>query len=328
MNKKQTILSGMRPTGDLHIGHYFSVLKNWTKLQDEHKCFYMIADLHALTTLDDTRNIKNNSINMAALWIASGLNPKKSTLFIQSDVSEHSELAIILSMLSPISMLELNPTYKEMRDEHPKFNTLGLLAYPVLQASDILLYKASRVPIGKDQEPHLELARELAKRFNNHFKNIFVEPKALFEKVHKIMSLQDPFKKMSKSHREDSYISLLNSPDQIRQKIKRAVTDSGSEIKFMPKERPALANLITLFELVSGIGAKDIEKKFKGKGYKEFKESLAEEIIQMLAPIQERYNNLMKDPEKIQKILNSGSLDAKKIASETLIETKKAIGLN
>lgn len=328
MNKKAIILSGMRPTGDLHIGHYFGVLKNWIRLQDEYKCFYMVADLHALTTLDDTKNIKHDSIKTAALWIASGLDPKKSTIFVQSSVSEHSELAIILGMLSPIAMLERNPTYKEMQKEHPKFHTLGLLSYPVLQSADILLYKASYVPIGKDQEPHLELARELAKRFNHHFHgNYFIEPKALFEEIPKIMSLQDPFKKMSKSHKEDSYISLLDDSSAIHKKIAKAVTDSGSEIKYAPNKKPALANLITLYSLASEKPIKAVEKKFANKGYGEFKKELAEQIDKVIKPIREESQKLIKDSKKIQKILNDGSSEAKKVASKTLNEAKKAIGI-
>lgn len=330
---KPIILSAMRPTGELHLGHYFSVLKNWVKLQNSYRCFYMIADLHALTTFENTAQIKNNGVKMAALWLAAGLDPKKSTIFVQSEIPEHSELAIILGMISPLSLLELNPTYKEMKEEHPKSNTLGLLAYPVLQAADILLYKAERVPIGKDQEPHLELARELARRFNRRFSpkggtngEIFKEPAALFEKTPKIMSLQNPAKKMSKSADENSYISLLDSPEKIRHKIKRAVTDSSREIK-SSAQKPALSNLIALYRLASDKSVKEIEKKFKGLGYKEFKEELAEEIIGFLTPLQKRYQKLMENPAKIREILENGSKTAQKIAHQTLQEAKKAIGI-
>ena len=333
IKRKSIILSGMRPTGELHLGHYFSVLKNWIELQNSYRCFFMIANLHALTTFEETAQIKKNTIKMAALWLAAGLDPKKSTLFVQSEVPEHSELAVILGMISPLSLLELNPTYKEMKMEHPKSNTLGLLSYPVLQAADILLYKAERVPIGKDQEPHLELARELAHRFNHRFSpkkgingEIFKEPAALFGKTAKIMSLQDPAKKMSKSADENSYISLLDSPEKIRHKIKRAVTDSGREIKYSA-QKPALSNLITLYQLAADKSREEIEKKFKGFGYKEFKEKLAEEIIGFLTPLQKRQQKLMKNPDKIRKILENGSKTARKTAGRTLAEIKKTIGI-
>lgn len=323
----------MRPTGELHLGHYFSVLKNWVKLQDFYRCFYMIADLHALTTFEDTAQIKKNTVKMAALWLAAGLNPKKSTLFIQSKVPEHSELAVILGMISPLSLLELNPTYKEMKAEHPKSNTLGLLSYPVLQAADILLYKAERVPIGQDQAPHLELARELARRFNRRFSpkggiggEVLKKPAALFEKTAKIMSLQDPTKKMSKSADENSYISLLDLPEKIRHKIKRAVTDSGREIKYSA-QKPALSNLIALYQLAADKNREEIEKKFEGLGYKEFKKEMAEEIIGFLTPLQKRYQKLMENTDKIRKILENGSKTARKIANRTLAEIKKTIGI-
>jgi tryptophanyl-tRNA synthetase len=327
MPKKPTILSGMRPTGTLHLGHYFSVLANYVKLQSDYDCHYMIADLHALTTLEKSENMRRDTLNMVALWIAAGIDPQKSVVFRQSDVMEHAELSVILSMLAPISMLELNPTYKEMKEEHPKFNTLGLLSYPVLQAADILLYRAVGVPIGKDQEPHLELARELARRFNARFGKTFIEPKAILERVAKVASLSDPQKKMSKSHSADSYITLLDTPEEIRRKIKRAVTDSGTTIEYLPEEKPALSNLVMLYHLVSDLPIKEIEKKFVGQGYKEFKECLAEEIISLLAPIQARHAELMRDPKKLEKILADGAERARLVAAKTFAEAKTAIGI-
>lgn len=324
---KQIVLSGMRPTGELHLGHYFSVLKKWIEIQEKHNCFYVVADLHALTTLESTKNIKENSLKMAALWIAAGLNPKESTIFVQSLIPEHGELNTIFSTLLPSSMLELNPVYKEMKAENPKAGTFGLLNYPVLQAADILLYKAEAVPVGKDQEPHVEITREIARKFNNKFGKLFPEPKALFEKVPKIYSLEDPTKKMSKSHGADSYISLLDSPETIIKKIKRAVTDSGKEIKYEPKTKPALSNLLTIFSLVSEKPLKTVEKEFTGKGYAEFKAALAQEIIKFLKPIQKEYNKLIKNPKKIENILKTGSTKAQKTAINTLSQAKRAIGL-
>jgi tryptophanyl-tRNA synthetase len=324
---KPTILSGMRPTGTLHLGHYFSVLANWEKAQDDFDCFYMIADLHALTTLEKSENVRSDVASMAALWIAAGIDPQKSVIFRQSDVMEHAELAVILGMLAPLGMLELNPTYKDMKEEHPKFNTLGLLSYPVLQAADILLYKATAVPIGKDQEPHLELARELARRFNARFGKVFVEPKAILDKVTKVASLADPEKKMSKSHSADSYITLLDTPTEIRRKIKHAVTDSGTRVEYKPAEKPALSNLVMLYHLASDLSIKEIEETHAGLGYKEFKENLAEAIIAKLTPLQARHTEIMSDKKQLEKILDAGAEKARAIAAKTLAEAKTAIGL-
>ena len=191
----------MRPTGILHIGHYFGVIPEVLKVQEiADTLLVMIADVHALTTLEDSSNLKENSLILASTYLASGIDPEKSIIFLQSQIPEHAELSTLLSMVSPVSMLELNPVYKEKKEEHPKNNNLGLLAYPVMQAADILVYKASLVPIGKDQLPHLELAREIARKFNSRFGEIFQEPKAILQKESKMLSLQNPEKKMSKSH--------------------------------------------------------------------------------------------------------------------------------
>lgn len=264
---------------------------------------------------------------MTALWLAAGLDPKKSTIFVQSAVPEHGELNVIFSTLLPTAMLELNPTYKETLAEHPKAGSFGILNYPVLQAADILIYKASLVPIGKDQEPHIEIAREIARRFNHRFVKTFPEPHAFLEKIPKIFSLSDPIKKMSKSHGPDSYIALLDDPKKIRKKIGRAVTDSGREIIYDPLKKPAVSNLLNIDHLVSGKPIKALEKQFKNKGYAEFKKALAEEIIKMLAPIQARFQKIIKEPKKIEAVLKNGSQEARKVAQKTLAEVKSKIGL-
>lgn len=324
---KEIVLSGIRPTGEQHIGNYFGAVRQWVSIQNKYDCYFMVADLHSLTTLETTKNIKEKTIEMAGTWMAAGLDPKKSTIFLQSAVPEHGELASIFATLLPVSMLELNPTYKETLAEHPKAGSFGILNYPVLQAADILIYKASRVPIGKDQDPHLEMAREVARRFNNRFGKIFPEPKSLFDEVPKIYSLKVPDKKMSKSHGPDSYIALLDSPDKIRKKIKGAVTDSGSEIKYDELNRPAVSHLLDIFHLVSGRGVKEIEKKYKNSGYAEFKSDLADAIIAHLAPIQKKYKTLAKNPKKIEKILKDGSERARIVAQKTMAEVKSKIGL-
>lgn len=326
-SQEKIVLTGMRPTGVLHIGHYLSVIPELLKLQNEADgLFLMIADLHALTTLEDSKNLAKNSLILANTYLASGIDPNKTIIFLQSQVPQHAELANIFSMITPVSMLELSPTYKEMRVEHLKNNNLGLLAYPVLQAADILIYKATHVPVGKDQAPHIELAREIARRFNNRFGKIFPEPKTILQKESKILSLQDPKKKMSKSHKEESFISLLDSPEVIRKKIKIAVTDSGTEIKYDEKNKPAISNLLTIYSLFSGKSVEEIEKNYKNKNYTEFKKDLAEVITEEIEPLQKKYKELEKNPEHTKSILTEGAKKAKKISSETMKETHEKVG--
>ncbi|MEK7599359.1 MAG: tryptophan--tRNA ligase [Patescibacteria group bacterium] len=324
---KEIVLSGIRPTGELHFGNYFGAFKKWLEIQDQYRCFWMVADLHSLTTLENTKDLKKTAYEMTALWLALGLDPEKSTIFLQSGVAEHGELNAIFSTLLPVAMLELNPTYKEMTASHPKAGSFGLLNYPVLQAADILLYKTSKVPVGKDQEPHIEITREIARRFNRRFGRLFPEPQAIFEKIPKIYSLADPAKKMSKSHRPDSYIALLDQPAEIRRKIRAAVTDSGQEIIYNPVKKPAISNLLNLYHLVSGGQIKKIEEKFKNKGYAEFKKDLAEKIIKFLAPIQKRFEQIIKNPKKIEAVLKNGSEKAGREAQKTMKEVKNKIGL-
>ena len=335
----------MRPTGILHIGHYFGVIPEVLKVQEiADTLLVMIADVHALTTLEDSSNLKENSLILASTYLASGIDPEKSIIFLQSQVPEHAELSIILSMVSPVSMLELNPVYKEMKEDHPKNNNLGMLAYPVMQAADILLYKISTVPIGKDQLPHLELAREITRKFNSRFGETFPEPKAILQKESKILSLQNPEKKMPKSHEEKSRIGLLDSPETIREKIKAAVTDSGSEIKYDAQNKPAISNLLTIYSLFSGLPAgplrrsvseasrqagksiAELEKEYGGKNYSVFKNDLAEIIIKSLSPIQKKYKELSANPDYLKKVLRDGAEKAKTIASQTMREVRSKIG--
>ncbi|MBI2038742.1 MAG: tryptophan--tRNA ligase [Candidatus Niyogibacteria bacterium] len=323
--KKEIVLSGMRPTGELHLGNYFGALKRWAGIQSDHECYWMVADLHSLTTLESTADIEKKTIEMTALWLAAGLDPKKSSVFLQSAIPEHGELASIFATLLPVSMLELNPTYKEMTEAHPRSGSFGLLNYPVLQAADILLYKATRVPVGRDQEPHIEITREIARRFNNRFGEFFAEPHALFEKIPKIYSLKDPTKKMSKSHSPDSYIGLLDDADTVREKIMGAVTDSGNEIVYDPESKPALAHLIELLHLASGQAVEAIEKEYKSAGYANFKKAVAESISGLLSPIQERFRSYK--PADVKGVLAEGTAKARTVAQKNLGDIKEKIGL-
>ncbi|MEK7650085.1 MAG: tryptophan--tRNA ligase [Patescibacteria group bacterium] len=324
---KQVLLTGLRPTSHLHVGNYFGALKPLIEYQKEYKTYLMVADVHALTTLEDTKNVRENTLKIVMLYLACGVDPKKVTMFVQSLVPEQIELATLFGMIVPKSMLELNPVYKEMLAENPKATNLGLLAYPVLQAADILAYKADVVPVGKDQLPHLELTREIARRFNTRFGEMFPEPQSKIAQDLKILSLQDPTKKMSKSHGENTNISLLDTPDQILKKIKTAVTDSGSDIMYNPLSKPGFSNLMFLMHLASGEDIKKIEARFAGRGYGEFKEAVASSLIALLEPIQTRYFEIAKNKKAIEKLLIDGSKAAQKIAQKTLAEAKKNIGL-
>ncbi|MBI1957470.1 MAG: tryptophan--tRNA ligase [Candidatus Niyogibacteria bacterium] len=323
--KKEIVLSGMRPTGTLHLGNYFGALKRWSEVQSDHDCYWMVADLHSLTTLESTADIEKTTLEMTTLWLAAGLDPERSTIFLQSAVPEHGELNAIFATLLPTSMLELNPTYKEMTAEHPKSGSFGILNYPVLQAADILLYKASRVPVGRDQEPHIEITREIARRFNNKFGEFFAEPHALFSETPKIYSLTEPEKKMSKSGRPDSYIGLLDDEKIVREKIKGAITDSGSEIVYDPEQKPALAHLIDLLHLSSGKPIENVVSEHGGAGYASFKTALAESVSAMLIPIQERFRSYK--PADVKNILADGTAKARAVAQKNLGDIKEKIGL-
>lgn len=317
----------MRPTSHPHVGNYFSALKPLVDIQNKYRIYLMVADIHALTTLETTEHIKENSLKTAMLYIAAGVDPKKVTLFLQSQVPEHAELAALLSMLVPVSMVQINPVYKEMLKEYPRATNLGLLSYPVLMAADILSYKTNIVPVGKDQMPYIELTHEITRRFNTRFGKTFPELDTILQKELKILSLQDPTKKMSKSHGENTQISLLDAPETIHKKIKAAATDSGKEVIYDPASKPAISNLIMLMHLASGESIQKIEKRFFGRGYGEFKDAVASALIMALTPLQVGYQKLSKNKKAVEKILAEGSKKARLIAVKTLEETKKKIGL-
>ncbi|MFH0803612.1 MAG: tryptophan--tRNA ligase [Candidatus Tagabacteria bacterium] len=328
--EKKIIFSGIQPTGTIHIGNYLGAIKNWVELQKNpnYDCFFSVVDLHAMTIPYDAKKFQEIIYNTALDNLAAGLNPKKCTLFIQSQIKEHSELTWILDTITPLGELERMTQFKEKAEEQKKEVNAGLLTYPVLQAADILLYKTDFVPVGKDQEQHIELSRTLARKFNVRFGKVFIEPQTLIPKVGaKIMSLQDHSKKMSKSHGPESYIALFDSDDEIRRKIKTSVTDSGKEIKYDEKNKPAISNLLTIYHLFSEQPIKEIEKKYKGKGYAEFKYDLAEVIVKHLKPLREKRQKIAKNPDYVRDILEKGRIRAQKIASQTMEEIKRKVGL-
>ncbi|MDD5246845.1 MAG: tryptophan--tRNA ligase [Candidatus Omnitrophica bacterium] len=327
MHKKR-ILSGMRPTGKLHLGHLVGALDNWIKLQSEYECFFMVADWHALMSeYEDPQNLKSNIIDNVIDWLACGVSPEKCTIFIQSQVREHLELYFIFSIITPLGWLERCPTYKEQLREVKgrDLSTYGFLGYPVLQAADILLYKAQAVPVGEDQLPHLELTREIARRFNSLYKEkIFPEAEALLTKSSRLMGLDG--RKMSKSY--NNVIALSEDPQEIRNKIKGMFTDP-QRVRRSDPGHPEKCNVHSYFSLFAPQRAQEIAQACRKAeiGCTECKKELAEIVVNFLAPIQQKRQELSQDRRKILDLLESGRQRASVIAEETIREAKKKVNL-
>jgi len=317
----------MRPSGKLHLGNYLGALKQWIKFQnDAELAIFACVDYHGITTPFDPKTYHQQVMDVILDFLAAGVKPdgEKILLMRQSKVPQHTELAWIFNTITPVSWLDRLPTYKEQLEKIQQ-NNMGLLDYPVLMASDILIYKPNLVPVGEDQQPHIDLTNEIAKRFNSTFGEVLPTVKSFMAPAKRIMSLQDPTKKMSKTG--DDGIALNDSPDEIREKIKRAVTDSGKEIKFDSKEKPAISNLLTIFSEISGKEINDLEKEYYGKSYVEFKNDLAEAIVAFLSPFQEKRKRLVNDMGEIYKILEKSEQKARELADKTLTEVKEKIGL-
>ena len=325
------ILSGIQPTGSLNIGTYLGSVKNFVKLQDQmpdYEFFIFIADLHAITIYKDKQELRGKIKELAALYVACGLDPERVNLFIQSEVPAHSQMAYLLQCNSYIGELERMTQYKEKSRKQETGVTVGLFTYPTLMASDILLYDPEYVPVGKDQKQHLELARDIAVRANNKYNNIFTVPNPLIAEVGaKINSLSDPTSKMSKSdNNEKSRINLLDPENIIKKRIKSAVTDSLGTVKYNPEERPGISNLMTIYHVISNISFEDIENKYEGMGYKEFKEDLGEIVYQELKPIQDRFYQLVNSKE-LDDILDKGRERANQVAYKKVVKFNDRIGL-
>ncbi len=325
MSKKR-ILSGAQPTGELHLGNYLGALKNWVALQNEYESFFCIVNMHALTLPQDPKVLKHKTLDLARVYLASGIDPQVSTVFVQSHVSAHAELAWILNCSSRMGEMERMTQFKDKSAGRRENASVGLFTYPVLMAADILLYQTDLVPVGHDQKQHLELARDLAERFNRDFGETFVVPDPFIPPVGaRIMSLADPAKKMSKSDENpNGAIFLTDDADTILKKCKRAVTDSGSEIKF-DQSRPAIFNLLSIYQLVTGREKDEIEAHFAGKGYGDFKTRLAEAVVEFLRPFQERVKQF--DDAELTEILNTGAEKARGVAGETLKNVYERVGL-
>lgn len=323
---KKRIFSGAQPTGNLHLGNYLGALKNWVNLQNDYESFYCIVNLHAITLPQNPEVLKQKTLDLARIYLASGVNPDISTIFIQSDVSEHAELAWVLSCIARMGELERMTQFKDKGKGNAERAGVGLFTYPVLMASDILLYQTNLVPVGKDQKQHLELSRDLAERFNRDFGETFVIPEPYIPPVGaNILSLQDPTKKMSKSDENAAgAIFLLDDADTITKKIKRAVTDSGTSIEF-DEARPAISNLLTIYQLMTDKTAEECTAHFTGKGYGHFKAELAEAVVEFLKPFQEKVKDF--DDETLNKILKNGAEKARLIARQTLKEVYAKMGI-
>ncbi|MGE5479755.1 MAG: tryptophan--tRNA ligase [Chloroflexota bacterium] len=327
IEKKPIILSGITPSGILTIGHLTGALHNWVKLQSTHECFFMIADMHAITVRQTPADLRKRTLETAAMFIASGIDPETSALFIQSHVPEHAQLAWVLNTFTGMGECSRMTQFKDKSQKYPENTNVGLFAYPVLMAADILLYQADLVPVGDDQKQHLELTRNLAQRFNHNFSDTFKMPEPYIAKIGaRIMSLQDPTRKMSKSDENERATIFLNDPeDVVVSKIKKAVTDSGSEIKFTA-DKPGVSNLLTLFHIATGKSIEEIEREFEGKGYAEFKPACADAVAAYLAPIRSKYFELMNDKTMLSDLLKHGAEAARRKASRTLQKVYKKIG--
>ncbi|WP_430536538.1 tryptophan--tRNA ligase [Listeria rocourtiae] len=326
---KQTIFSGIQPSGDLTLGNYIGALKQFGQFQEEYDCFYCIVDEHAITVPQDRLKLRQSIRNLAALYLAVGLDPEKSTLFIQSEVPAHAQAAWILQCNVYIGELERMTQFKDKSTGKAGVSA-GLLTYPPLMAADILLYQTDLVPVGDDQKQHIELTRDLAERFNkkNEDTDVFVVPNIYVpEQGARVMSLQDPTRKMSKSDdNKKNAIFLLDPPNIITKKIKSAVTDSSGIVQFDKENKPGISNLLAIYSAITGESIKELEAKYEGKGYGDFKSNLAEVVVNELAPIQERYEHFLKSPE-LDDILDQGAEKAARVANKTLKKMENAIGL-
>jgi tryptophanyl-tRNA synthetase len=324
---RKRIFSGAQPTGNVHLGNYLGALRNWVALQKEYESFFCIVNLHAITIAQDPKILAEKTKELARIYLAVGIDPEIATVFVQSDVPHHAELAWLLNCVTRMSELERMTQFKDKARKQKENIGVGYFDYPVLMASDILLYQTDLVPVGEDQKQHLELTRDIAIRFNRDYGETFRVPEPFIPKVGaRIMSLADPLKKMSKSDEESETgcIMLLDDADAVRRKFKRAVTDSGTEIRF-DATRPAITNLLTIFHLLTGKSKDEVEAHFSGHGYAKLKGDLAEVTIEFLRPFQERVHSI--DDGKLDQILERGAARAEEIAEVTLAKAKVSMGL-
>ena len=323
--RRARILSGIQPSGTL--GNYIGAMRNWKLLSDDFDCLYMIADLHSITVRQEPAKLREQSKNLLALLLAIGLDPQKNILFFQSHVHQHAELAWLLNCYTYMGEMSRMTQFKDKSAKHADNINCGLFTYPVLMAGDILLYQANLVPVGKDQTQHLEICRDIATRFNGIYGNVFTVPEGYYPKLGaNIMSLQDPLHKMSKSDADDCFISMLDEPDAVRRKIRRAVTDSDGEIRYNPETKPGVSNLLTILCALTGEAMEDAVARLSGKGYGELKAEVTEAAVSTLAPIQQDFKRYLADKAFLEETWRQGAERASRIAERTLSKAMKKIG--
>ncbi len=330
MSSRQRVFSGIQPSGNLHLGNYLGALKNWVAMQDEYENYFCIVDLHAITVPQDPKVLRQKVREVAALYLASGIDPEKSVVFRQSSVSGHAELAWLLNCVARFGELSRMTQFKDKAQKGgAESASVGLYDYPVLMAADILLYNAHLVPVGEDQRQHLELARTLARRFNGQYGEVFVVPEPMILQTGaRVMSLDDPTSKMSKSSPSaGSYVAILDEPDAVRRKIRRARTDSGSGVTASP-EKPAITNLLDIYAATTGKTVATLEAEYEGKGYGDLKKDLAEAVVEALAPVREGALALLDSPRELDELLEAGAERARAAASPALGEARTKMGLD
>lgn len=324
---KKRVLSCIQPSGLLTLGNYLGALKNWTEMQYEFDCTYAVADLHAITVRQEPAKLRSQIYSTFAILLALGIDPEKNTVFIQSQVPEHTALSWLLSCYTQFGEMSRMTQFKDKSKKHPDNINVGLFSYPVLMAADILLYKSDLVPVGEDQKQHLEIARDIAVRFNNIYGDVFTVPEAYIPKAGaRIRSLQDPSKKMSKSDDNvNAWIAILDGRDDIIRKFRRAVTDSGSEVR-MAEDKPGVSNLITIYSAVTGKSTADVEREFEGKGYGDFKLAVGEAVADALAPIKQKHDEIIKDKKAMEQLYKAGAEKAEYVARKTYFKAMKKVG--
>lgn len=326
---KKSLFSAVQPSGSVTIGNYIGAIRNFSKLQDEYNCIYAVADLHAITVPQEAAALRKNTLELMALFLASGIDPNKCVLFVQSQVPAHCELTWVLNTITYPGELSRMTQFKDKSAKHAENVNMGLMDYPVLMASDILLYQAALVPVGADQKQHLELTRDLAIRFNNRYGQTFtvLDGYILKDSGAKIMSLADPSKKMSKSDdNANAFVTMSDDKDTVIRKFKRAITDSDSEIRYAPEEKPGVSNLLTIYHAFTGKSIADCEKEFAGKGYGDFKMAVGEAVADALAPIQAEKARLLADKAYLNGVMKQGAESAFRIARKTLSKVYRKVG--
>lgn len=328
-DKKKILYSGMQATGKLTLGNYMGALKNWMTLNEEYECFFGVMDLHSLTVRQEPAEFRKRARDLFALYVAAGLDPEKNCIYFQSHVSSHAELSWILSCFTYMGELNRMTQFKDKAAKHADNINAGLYTYPVLMAADILLYQADVVPVGRDQLQHLEITRDIAQRFNSIYGDVFAIPEAYMGKAGaKIMSLQDPTRKMSKSDENaNASVYLMDDADTVRRKFKRAVTDSEAEVRYDWDNKPGISNLMDIYGATTGKTTDEIEKEFAGKGYGDFKMAVGDAVAAMLTPMQTRFEELIKDKEYLDKMIKQNDEKAYYFSQKTLRKVKKKVGL-